>query len=393
MENENKTNEETKQVSNEQNNTQNINYNTKSVKKSNAPVLICLIIVILALIGIIVCLVIMNLQNNKVNNVAIDSKNQTEQNTNKDVTNNTNNSTQNVEQKTTEQKIADAYKKWEGMSWISQRVVDKTNGRNGFIVENNELICIYANLGKVPFTYGTPLYAYGLFNGGMVLGGIVVTKEGKAYIYASDWYGFNKLEDIIFKEIKINGKVIDMTLGPDYAIPSIYPYFLTEDGNLYNKDGKTFEEVNGNHIIRYGDYHNIGYFYINKDNTLEYELSKEDVQIYTDYQEGKVLIKDTNGNNIKVKSIFATENYINNYYFVYKFYVLDTDNKLLEFSSETKFIAKESDLSIGKKVASISYTYDQNTRIYENKNYNKAYVTFEDGTKITIDRLLSNSKE
>ena len=425
MENENKTNEETKQVSNEQNGTSNINYNVKMPKqKSNTPVLICLIIVIVSLLGIIACLIIMNIQNKELNNETSDNQNNTEQSANKEA-NNTDTQDQNnifqnletnTETKTTEQKIAEIYNNTKG--WYSKSNMQEMIDHDSFKIENGKIIFEssttfeYKNgetiiheppiktRKEIEFSKGTPKYIDSdILVGGGPLVIIMITEEGKAYIAENSWsgtlYELNNdslsEDEFKFKEINLNSKIIDMAmkLSTENMTYISSPYFLTEDGNIYNSDGKTLQEINKNHIRAFGDYY--ASIYVNSDNTVEItdnnekndeelaKYSRNYVNIYG--KNGYIELRDTQNNRVVVSAIFDSDS--NGY--PYTYYVVDSNNKLLEFSEKTDFIAKIVENYKDKKVKDIS-TYREYTNIADGLDGLKVIVEFEDGDKATFDR-------
>ena len=261
-------------------------------------------------------------------------------------------------------KIEKVYEKFPDASWASKNDNEKVKL---FVIYGNNVIYENGNIKEeIIFNFGTPKYIRTIISGGALSYFTVVTEEGKVYIAdvgdtkTDLWLPNGSIDTnkLTFEEVKINGKVIDMAINmPQYVVNNSAPYYLTEEGELYSRNLKTFEEINRDHVYSISDI-TISVF-VNKDTTIEV------LRNYTSLE--YIDVKDSSSNIIKSKYVVRANGNV--------FYVVDENDTIYTFSSNTVFVANN--YAKEKKVDSIDYNSDE--------SYVK--ITYTDGSKETIENV------
>ena len=163
-------------------------------------------------------------------------------------------------------------------------------------------------------------------------------------------------------KVEIDEKVIDLTNGNNsVTVPYSGPYFLTEKGNLVNEKGKTYDEINRNHINGIGT---LGMMvYINKDNTFEI------IRNHNTYEYMEII--DDKGNKVTGKCIFY--DYISG---KENFYIINENNKLLRFNGDSLMVAQSIYPYAENKIKDIKYD-----------GKNKVEILLENGEKHTLENI------
>lgn len=254
---------------------------------------------------------------------------------------------QEITEKSNSESLKEAYKKY-GFEWISKKKSTMT-----YVMTSTVRIEVNNQIQDVEFNYGEPLYSCPL-PGQDFMGITVVTKDGKAYIGYFENGDFSK---VTFTKVNISEKIIDVSmLGSDSSVAG--PYYMSETGKVYDRDGNEYEEVNRNHIDSIGTAINI--VYICEDNTIDIPASNGNVTEY-------VKVIDSNKKYVKAKQIFMDS--LNDV-----FYIVTENNELVKINDmETGLVANVN----SKTVSKVSYTE-------KNKHM---VVNFTDGTKTIYDEI------
>ncbi len=292
----------------------------------------CLILSVLILISVVVYY-ILNIEDKSVEKVNINN----EINRNED--------TINVEEgkQSEKESISNIYDKYSKFEFKRTTKIEFLNDK--IEIENGKLYYTTNDTKTlVTSVMGTPKYIAGFLEGGTIGYQIVITEEGTIW-KAEEKSTANNLS-IDFKKVEIDGTVIEMTTGIEGVKFQSGPYFLIKEGKLLNDTGKTYEEINGDHIDSYGTVWEE--IYISEDKTISKYISK------TDY----VKVKDEKGNLVKVKQIFG-QNILEGY----RFYIITTDDKFLYIDYKSlvsvnaieEYIAKEYQETLGEKVKKFDF--------------------------------------
>lgn len=241
-----------------------------------------------------------------------------------------------------------------------------------YTVSNGEIVYNNGNIKnvKVKFDYGVPKYVYNFVGGGVLNRLYVITESGEVYIItrAEDMMDLVILDQnydtsrLKIAKVEIDEKVIDLTGGNNsVTVPYSGPYFLTEKGNLLNEKGKTYDEINRNHINRTGS---LGMMiYINADNTFEI------IRNHNTYE--YMAIIDDKGNKVKGKFIFYGSNSGKE-----TCYIVDENNILLQFNNDSLMVAQSLYPYSENKIKDIKYD-----------GKNKVEILLENGEKHTIENI------
>ena len=183
----------------------------------------------------------------------------------------------------------------------------------------------------------------------------LLTEEGTIWkSECDDTWGLNSN----FVKVNMNEKVIDMTDGLYYRRIIEPPYFLLANGELVNKEGSKYEELEGDFVKCIGEL--LDRIFIKEDNTM-YRYNSE-TRKYTQ-------IKDENNNSIKMKDAFVQwEND--------RIFVITQDDKLFYIEGYFSVVAKEYKETAGKTVKDIVEEKDD--------NITNVRITFKDGTEEVI---------
>ena len=214
------------------------------------------------------------------------------------------------------------------------------------------------------FEYGTPVMACPLpghdFNGF-----VVVNDKGEVYICNNIEFvnGAYDVNNITYTKANISEKIIDIAFeGNEGAVPYSGPYFMTETGKVLNKEGKTYEEVNKDHVARIGTVQYL--VYICSDNTFDIPRTNNDY----------FKVVDDSGINIKGKKIFMDDSRG-----VETFYIIGEDNKLYNLDSTANGVVQVYPSAENKTVKDIEY----------NKNSQEVKVIFTDGSELKFSNIYS----
>lgn len=347
-----------KKDSKEKLNEKNVNVYVDKKKNSIVPFLFIVIVILL----LALCFVIYYKENNR----NIVSDNETSSSTKEDINQNLNKEENNIEDIKDDKinnEIARIYEKIDSEYWMSKKTSDKYSIFN----LNNKKI-EYSNGQIIDFEYGTPKYIQTILGGGVPYLLIVLTEEDNAYkivlndgLDLSDVCDQSKF-DII--KIELDEKIIDMTEGNGVTVPYSGPYYLTESGKLLTEDGVSYDEINRNHIKRIGSLGRA--VYINEDKTLETpRVSQTNEYIDVVYE---------NGEKIKAKVVFCESSEKWTGTTSEHFYVIDENDKLLDFSDMSLFVA---DYYFAHTVKDFKYSETDNSVVF--------YYT--DGTSEKIEKV------
>lgn len=271
------------------------------------------------------------------------------ENTDNTFTENLSGSNNQIEESTVKyDNLKEIYKKYD-FDWISKKKSAIT-----YVESLTVRVIIDGRTQDVEFNYGEPLYSCPLpghdFNGITV-----VSKDGKAYIGNFD---NNNFYNVAFTKVDISEKIIDVCMsGKDSTVAYSGPYYLTETGKIYDKNGNEYEEVNRNHVANIGTAINM--VYICEDNTIDIPYGND----VTDY----VKVVDSNKKSIKAKQIFMDS-------VKDVFYIVTEDNKLVKIDNMTTGTVSD---VISKTVSSIAFNDKEKHMI----------VKFTDNTKTIYDEI------
>lgn len=166
------------------------------------------------------------------------------------------------------------------------------------------------------------------------------------------------IDKLTYTKINFDEKIVDVALsGGPGTLPNSGPYYMTTTGKVITKDGKTYEEVNKDHINLFGglDY----LIFVCEDKTVDAGRTAGDY----------VKVVDENGKNIKIKYIFDP-NTSNEYK------IIDENNKYYTLLFNSNGVAYYEEKTVKE------FSYD-NTK-------NVAKVTFTDGEVETYEYVYSS---
>ncbi len=334
---------------------ENMNIRVKKRGKNNiVPIFVVALIILIGIIGVIIYGKEESRVNDEVNDPNIDvyaGSNEDNNDQNNEITD----------------EVKKVYQKFNDATWISKNYVPKSNI---FYVEDKKIVCESTISNKkeiLDLEYGDAKYVYNAVNSGVLTHVAVVSEDGRAFVInvsnnvnADGNYNLDKLT---LQEVKVNSKVVDMLINANGMFPGSSPYFLTESGKLYNKDARTYEQVNRNHINYCGNIRNL--VFINENKTLEILRNNASNEYFT--------ILDSSGENVTSKIIFVqnTDNEKET------FYVVDKENRFLEFSSSSIYVASEVYEAEERKVKNINYS----------KSGKQVKINFTDEYSIILDDI------
>lgn len=270
--------------------------------------------------------------------------------------------------------LTSAYEKYKNLKWLfkDEKKTEFEFGGDKITIENGKVYIQNAQEHKiqVDIIEGTAKYLTGY--GTQTLEKIyVITKEGD--IWESEYN--QKGMDAAFKKLYFNGKVIDMTNG-DYTNREVEPpYFLLSTGELINKEGSKYEELEGDFVKSFG--WNGCLFYVSSDNTIS----------YYDYKSREyVKIKDLNGNDLKMKDAFiqwssAYNNIVEENGGIERVFIVKQNGELVYFDGYEKFEVKRYEQAKGKIVKEIS---EEKEEVEYGGQIKNTRVKFTDGTELLI---------
>ena len=220
--------------------------------------------------------------------------------------------------------LEEAYKKYD-FNWLSKNKseIDITH------VEDGKVILTTAGKKQtIEFNYGTPVMSSHI--PGQAFDGIVVLNE-KGEVYKIEFLSADNTK-YEAKKINITEKVVDISSnGGKGAIPYYGPCYMTESGKVVDGSGRTYEEVNKDHVAMEGTIEFI--VYICADNTVDLPRTE------TEY------IKVIDRNNVKIKGskVFASTVYDKTVIFI-----IDDAQKIWELNIGNNGVAYEYSLNIVK---------------------------------------------
>ena len=250
-------------------------------------------------------------------------------------------------------KLDAVYEKFKDASWASKTDNEKVKL---FVIKDKKIFYENGSISEeIPFDKGTPKYIRTIIYGGAMSYFTFVTEEGEAFIVNVDsslnkevWLSDGTIDSskLKFEKLNIKTKVIDIALNmPYYTVKNTYPYYLTEDATVVNRDLKTFEEINRKHIISVSDI--VNDVFVNSDTSIEVLRNYESLD-YID-------VKNTKGEIIKAKYVFKSNNDFTT------FYVIDETQKFYTFSSNSVFVASIYPKFNAKTINSVVYDKGEKT--------------------------------
>ena len=245
-----------------------------------------------------------------------------------------------------------AYVKYD-FDWVS-----KTKYPSTYVQSSTVRAVIDEKIYDVAFNYGEAKYSFPL-PGHDFHGITVINDSGEAYIGNFENGNFDSMS---YTKVNISEKIVDIcfTGDPKSVAPYSGPYYMTESGKVLDRNGKTYEEINKNHISYVGT--TISIVYICDDNTIDIPLDYVTLTSYT-----KVV--DSNKNNLKAKQIFH-----------------DSANDIFYIITETNKLFKIDDMKAG--VATPVNTKDVKALFYTASEYHMV-VRFTDDTKTIYSEIYS----
>lgn len=249
--------------------------------------------------------------------------------------------------------VAEAYKKY-NLDWANKKYYETLYIKDGKIKVKLDSI-----EQEIKFHYGKPVVVESSTYMDMT-GIIVINDNNEAYI-SNELVYINEngpmsldVSKISFTKMNFKEKIVDVSLMVgDAGLPYSGPYFMTETGNVVNKEGKTYEEINKDHIYAIHFVDSPLHVYMCEDSTLDvHKINNE-------------FIKVVNLDNeiIKAKKIFlssADDKYI--------FYIID--------ETESFYMLREG--SVGVAV-DFDDAYGKVKNIDLDKNKAKVKITFTSG--------------
>lgn len=204
----------------------------------------------------------------------------------------------------------------------------------------------------------------------------VLTEDGKVWVSICSDSGEKSdgLNDI-FKNVNIQGTVINMTNGNSALRIVEPPYFLLSTGELINEKGSSYDELDGNFINSFGNSYT--QIYVGSDNTISY---------YNDTTRTYSKIKDENGNLVKMKDAFVQWSSIYSNIVAEsggddRLIILTEDDKLLYFDGYENITAKKYTAANNKTVKSVT---EETQNVEYGGHIKNIRVLFTDETDLLI---------
>ena len=211
----------------------------------------------------------------------------------------------------------------------------------------------------------------------------ILTEEGTIWesecVPSYDFYE-NKLKDNKFTKINFADKVIDITSGEN-ILTRIFegPYFLLDNGDLINKNGSYYEELDGGFVkVLCGSSYNGAdrlSIFIKEDNTM---------YTYNSETRKYVQIKDENNKDLIFRDGFVqwSSTYNNLTPGIERVFVVTQDNKLFYFDGFSNVVAKEYKETAGK---TIKNAIEEKQADEYGGHRTNARITFTDGTEMILN--------
>ena len=284
----------------------------------------------------------------------------------------------------TETKVIDPYARYSDLKWLGKdgdNFLEDQYAKSKIYVENGSLY-IEKDGAKNKVSTITGNVKYFMYFGVQAVTELYVLTDDNTLWVNDD---LQKLYEDNYRELKLKDTVVDITRGA-LGLRQVQdpPYFLLKNGELINKNGVSYDELEGDFIntIQYIECK----IYVSEDRTLSY---------YDDNSKKYVKIKDNSGNLVKMKDAFlqyTTEyNEVVKGKLVTRYFVVTQDNKLMYFDITEKdkgFVAKPyaeygdrvvKDVIAEKTNVTSKIAPEQGT-ITEDV----IKVTFEDGTSLSL---------
>jgi len=306
---------------------------------------ILIIFLVLAIIAIVVAAIYFNNENREITA--------------------TNNASNTVTQTPIQTTNIDPYSKYEGFTWARETSAGYATQK--FEIVDAKLYLISNNAKTlVTSVIGVPKYVNAIIRGGVLSDIIVITEDGIVWKNTDVDDGITIAIKDAFTKVPLNGTVIDMTLGNEGVVPYSGPYYLTKEGKLIREDGKTYEQINGQHINMIGTFD--CFVYINKDKTASYKRTEDTEDFIIDQIGKKVTLKQTFSESSERFSGTTQDH----------FYIVTEDNKLFDFSATSLMVANPYCDAKNRTVESLKMV-----------SVSKIKINFTDGTNLIIAGIYS----
>ena len=269
------------------------------------------------------------------------------------------------------------YAKYKDLYWLFDENSTEIEFANNKIVIENGIAYLQKNNTKTKIDSINGKVKYITAWGEQTLERVyALTEDGKVWVSICSDSGEKSdgLNDI-FKNVNIQGTVINITNGNSALRITEPPYFLLSTGELINEKGSNYDELDGNFIKSFGNAYS--QIYVGYDNTISY---------YNDNTKTYTKIKDEHGNLVKIKDAFVQwssvySNIVDETGGDERLIILTEDNKLLYFDGYENITAKNYTAANNKTVKSVT---EETQNIQYGGHIKNIRVIFTDGTDLLI---------
>ena len=276
-----------------------------------------------------------------------------------------------------ENTLESIYAKYEDLYWLFDENSTEIEFSNSKIVIENGIAYLEKNNTKTKIDSINGKVKYITAWGEQTLERVyVLTEDGKIWVSICSDSGEKSdgLNDI-FRNVNIQGTVINMTNGNSALRITEPPYFLLSTGELINEQGSNYDELDGNFIKSFGNAYT--QIYVGSDNTISY---------YNDTTRTYSKIKDENGNLVKMKDAFVQwssiySNIVDESGGDDRLIILTEDDKLLYFDGYENITAKKYTAANNKTVNSIT---EETQNVEYGGHIKNIRVIFTDETDLLI---------
>lgn len=276
-----------------------------------------------------------------------------------------------------ENTLESIYAKYEDLYWLFDENSTEIEFSNSKIVIENGIAYLEKNNTKTKIDSINGKVKYITAWGEQTLERVyVLTEDGKIWVSICSDSGEKSdgLNDI-FRNVNIQGTVINMTNGNSALRITEPPYFLLSTGELINEKGSNYDELDGNFIKSFGNAYT--QIYVGSDNTISY---------YNDTTRTYSKIKDENGNLVKMKDAFVQwssiySNIVDESGGDDRLIILTEDDKLLYFDGYENITAKKYTAANNKTVNSIT---EETQNVEYGGHIKNIRVIFTDETDLLI---------
>lgn len=276
-----------------------------------------------------------------------------------------------------ENTLESIYAKYEDLYWLFDENSTEIEFSNSKIVIENGIAYLEKNNTKTKIDSINGKVKYITAWGEQTLERVyVLTEDGKIWVSICSDSGEKSdgLNDI-FRNVNIQGTVINMTNGNSALRITEPPYFLLSTGELINEKGSNYDELDGNFIKSFGNAYT--QIYVGSDNTISY---------YNDATRTYSKIKDENGNLVKMKDAFVQwssiySNIVDESGGDDRLIILTEDDKLLYFDGYENITAKKYTAAKNKTVKSIT---EETQNVEYGGHIKNIRVIFTDETDLLI---------